>query len=431
MGITNEKYSTLEEYYNGISHRSIYSRCTYCGKCIENCTLLPQTSIKDTDSKKVIEDIIGYLKDGVLSEEVCEKVFKCASCGKCSDSCSLDIDILQIFEAVKMRLAKKGKIPEAVNHVMEIFDMWKVLSAIQISPSEIRWVNKASSSNQKADYLIFLGCTLPAFPHIVFSLLDILDRMNIDYIALAGGDLCCGFPLGPAAGMVAEAENKIKELTANIKAFSPKKVILACAGCYRLFTEMYPKLEFVEMDYEVQYYTEFLREKLKKEDFVKPLNKQIVLHESCMSRRTRVNESTKKLLEAIPGLKIINGGEICCGGTPMITFPELANMATNFIETLSAKVFDTKSDCLSNICQLCGMVYYPCKDKFSFDIIDIPTLVNLSLGGREYENKWLQYYKCKSIDELIDITRNNFEGNGFSEKQTEEILSRFFQLNNS
>jgi len=67
------------------------------------------------------------------------------------------------------------------------------------------------------------------------------------------------------------------------------------------------------MDFEVQYYTQFLSENLKNKDFVNPINKQIVLHDSCMSRHTKVNESTIKLLENIPGIKIIKGEDICCG----------------------------------------------------------------------------------------------------------------------
>jgi heterodisulfide reductase subunit D len=430
IDITGEKYSSLEDYYNSMERQSI-DKCTYCGDCIRNCTLLPQTSVKDNSPEEVIRKIIEFLKDGVFSDEVYEKVFKCASCGVCTESCNEDIDILPAFEAAKMKLAMIGKVPEAVNSVMGIYDMWKVLSAIQTRPSEVRWLSKAPSSPQRVENVVFLGCTLPAFPHIVFPFLDILDRMRIDYIALAGGDLCCGFPLGPAAGLVGEAEKKIQDLVTNVKTFSPKRVILPCPGCYRLFTEIYPKLNFLEMDFEIQYYTQFLSENLKNTDFVKPINKQIVLHDSCMSRRTKVNESTIRLLEDIPGIKISKGDDICCGGTPMLTSPQITqNMAPAFIENLSRKTLDTGSEYLSNICQLCDMTFHPCLDKFPFEIKDIPALINMSLGGREYENKWLQYWKCKSIDELIEMTRTNFEENSLSENIVKEILCPFFHFAN-
>jgi Fe-S oxidoreductase len=391
--------------------------------------MLPQTSVGEKDPKDIITKIVEYLREGRYTDEVFEKVFTCTSCGKCSDSCSLGIDVLPVFEAVKMKLAGEGKIPEAAKQVMGIYDMWKMLSAIQTKASETRWLTRVPEVPEPVRNVVFIGCTLPAFPHIALPMLDILDRMKVDYVALAGGEVCCGFPLGPSAGMAELAEKKIRKLVDSVRAFSPQRVILPCPGCYRLFTEIYPKLDFIRMDFEVVYFTDFLREHLRAEDFVRPLNKKIVLHESCMSRRTRMNRSTVELLRSIPGLTIVDGGEICCGGTPMITHPEVARqMAPHFIETLSAKTIETQSDCLSNICQLCSMTFYPCQDNLPFDLIDTTTLVSLSLGGKEYENQWPGFWRCKNIDELIGLTREAFEENGVSETEAKAFLSHFFRF---
>jgi heterodisulfide reductase subunit D len=424
----SEKYFSLEKYYDSHVKRDI-DKCTFCGDCITNCTLLPHTLVKDLDHQEVIRRIVEFLKDGKVTEEVFEKVYLCASCGVCTESCKEDIDVLLLFEAAKMKLARLGKIPESVHSVMGIYIMWKVLTAIQTKPSEVRWLNKAPSAPTQVENVIFLGCTFPAFPHIVFPLLDIMDRLKVDYVALAGGDLCCGFPLGPATGLVDEAEKKIKELVSNIKSFSPKKVILPCPGCYRLFTEIYPKLKFLDMDFEVQYFTDFLNEHLKITDFVKPVNKKIVLHDSCMSRRTKVNKSTVQLLERIPGIEISKAKDICCGGTPMLTSPQVfQSMGPAFIESLSMEVHNTGSDYLSNICQLCDMTFFPCMNKIPFEIKHIPGLINSSMGGREYENKWLQLWKCSSIDELIELTRENFEENHLPEQLAREVLRQFFHF---
>jgi len=420
----------MKDYYSDIARQSV-GRCDYCGNCIRNCLLLPQTPVKDCAPEDVIRKIMRFLNEGVVSEEAYQKIFRCSSCGACSDSCPEGIDILPAFEAAKMKFAELGRLPEAVDSVKGIYTMWRVLSALQTKPSEVRWLSKAPSRPRRTENVVFLGCTLPAFPHTVFAFLDILDRLGIDYIALAGGELCCGFPLGPAAGMVAESEEKARELVANMKAFSPKRVILPCAGCYRLFTELYPRLEFLELDFEVQYYAEFLGEKLKSTDFTRPLGKQIVLQDSCMTRRTKVNKSVRKLVEKIPGVKVISGQNICCGGTPMLTFPQMAqNLSTAFIETLIKETLDTGSDCLTNICQLCGMNFYPSMGKCPFDLKDVPTLINESIGGKEYENKWEQYWKCKSIDELIEVTRENFEENGLTEKEVRGILTYMFHFTN-
>jgi Fe-S oxidoreductase len=429
--VTAEKYSSMEEYYSDMARQS-FARCTYCGSCIRNCLLLPQTPGKGYPPEDLIRKIMKFVNEGVVSEEAYHKVFTCSSCGACSDSCPEGIDILPVFEAAKTKFAKLGKLPEAVQSIKGIYPMWRILSALQTKPSEVRWFGKAPSRPPRAENVVFLGCTLPAFPQTVFAFLDILDRLGTDYVALAGGELCCGFPLGPAAGMAAESEEMARDLVTNVKAFSPKRVILPCAGCYRLFTEIYPRLESLELDFDVQYYAEFLGEKLRSADFTRTLQKQIVLQDSCMTRRTKVNKSVRELVEKIPGVKVISGQNICCGGTPMLTFPQIApNLSAAFVETLVKETFDSGSDTLTNICQLCGMNFYPTAGDYLFDLRDVPTLVNESMGGKVYENKWVNYWRCKSIDQLVEVTRENFEANGFTEKEVRGVLPWIFHFANS
>ena len=154
--MASKKYSSMEDYYNNIVSQSV-DRCTYCGECIRNCPLLPQSPVKDKAPEEVIRKIIEFLKEGIISEEVYQKVFRCASCGTCSESCPEGIDILPVFEAAKIKLAKQGKVPDAVNFVMGIFGMWSVLSAIQTKSSEVRWLSSAPSRPRRTENVVFLG----------------------------------------------------------------------------------------------------------------------------------------------------------------------------------------------------------------------------------------------------------------------------------
>jgi len=427
--MSEPKYSSLEEYYDDIVRQTV-EECTLCGECIRDCPMLLLTPIKDKPPEEIMEKVINFLKVGVFSEEVYLLAFSCASCGYCSDSCPEGIDVLLAFEATKIRLAKLGKAPEAVNFVEAIPGMWRTLSALQTKPSEARWLTKVPPRPERTENVVFSGCTFSAFPHMLFPFLDVLERMGIDFVTLAGGELCCGFPCCPAAGKVKEAEGKARELVASVKAFSPKRVILPCAGCYNQFTKFYSR--FLDLDFEVQYYTQFLNDNLEKINFSKPLGKTVTLHESCMSRRARVHESVRELLDNIPGLKVVKGSTVCCGRTPQLTFPEAPErLGPTFVETLAEETVKTKADYLVNICQLCRMTFYPAIygwREYPFDLKDVPTLINESIGGREYEDKWEEYSRCKSIEEIIEKTRENFEANGFTEEQVRQVLPMFFSL---
>ncbi len=329
------------------------------------------------------------------------------------------------FEAARIRLPDLGRLLEAIHSMGEIASFGQTLSALQIKPSEMRWLTRAPSRPEKTENVVFTGCNLPQFPHTVFAFLDILERIGVDFVALSGGELCCGFPLFPAYGKVRESEKKARELVASLKAFSPKKVILPCAGCYHQINELYPK--FLNLDFEVQFYSQFLIEHLDKINFAKPLGKTVVFHDSCMSRRAGVNESVRKLLESVPDLKVVKSSTICCGGTPQLTFPQITRqLAHPFVEALAGEIKNNGADYLVNLCQICRMTSYPSIGRYSFGLKDVPNLINESMGGREYEDRWEKYGRCESVDEIIGKSRENFEANGLTEEEVRKVVSRFY-----
>ena len=57
---------------------------------------------------------------------------------------------------------------------------------------------------------------------------------------------------------------------------------------------------------------------------------------------------------------------------------------------------------------------------------DIAVLINEAMGGKEYEDKLEQCWKCESLDELIEKTRENFEANGYPEEMMRQILPHIF-----
>lgn len=424
--MSEPKYTSLEEYYNDIACQAV-EECTLCGECVRNCPVFPLTPVKEQAPEKIMEKVINFLKDGVFSEEVFYKAFSCASCGTCTGSCPRGINPLLVFEAARIRLANQGKLPDAVHSMGEIASVGRTLSALQIKPSQARWLTRVPSRPEKTETVVFTGCNLPQFPHTVFAFLDILERMAVDYIALSGGELCCGFPLFPAYGKVRESEERARKLVASLEAFSPKRVILICAGCYNQMNELYPR--FLDLDFDVQFYSRFLIDNLDEIKFTRPLEKTVLFHDSCMSRRAGVNDSVRRLLESVPGLKVIKAQDICCGGTPQLTAPEITQkLAPLFVEGLAEQTIKTGADYLVNLCQVCRMTFYPTIGKYSFGLKDVPSLINESMGGREYEDRWEEYGRCGSVDEVMEKSRENFEANGIAEKEVRKTVTHFYSF---
>jgi heterodisulfide reductase subunit D len=399
--------------------------------------MIPLTPLKDKAPEDIMQKMIDFLKVGVYSEEAYLKAFACAGCGYCSDFCPQGIDPLLVNEAAKIKLHEQElKPPHREERVLTGRDLkpYDIFAALQTKSNEIRWLKRAPSRPEQVENVVFLGCFPPSLvPDRTFAFLDILERMGVDFTALAGGELCCGAGFCPVEGKVREAEGKARELVACMQAFSPQRVILVCPGCYRQFAEFISN--FLDLDFEVQFCTQFLSDNLDKIKFTKPLEKTVTLHDSCaLVRRCKDPVSPRKLLRAIPGLKLvemehIKADTLCCGGLAKINYPEMGRVLG---KTLIGEALKTGADYLTSVCHGCEETLYPYIRKYpSLVLKDIVTLINEAIGGREYEDKLDKYWRYESIDKIIETSRDIFEEHGFTEDEMKQILPSIFSFSDS
>jgi hypothetical protein len=48
------------------------------------------------------------------------------------------------------------------------------------------------------------------------------------------------------------------------------------------------------------------------------------------------------------------------------------------------------------------------------------------MGGREYEDKLQKLWDCNSVAEIIEISRENFTANGYTEEEMKNIIPLLF-----
>jgi len=428
--MTEVRYSSLEELWEA-KEKEILTTCIQCGECVSTCPIFSISSIKDKDPAEIAEKMFSVLEDGTPSDEAYLKSFSCMLCGNCLDTCPQGLNPMDFNQAVRHRLVEQGKeIPEALGLLFPNKDPFlpKILSGIQMKPSDARWLNEAPRNPEKKEVVFFMGCSALAVPDKSFALIDILERMEIDFAALIGGKLCCGI-CNMFAGRLKEADSLAKNLIKNIKAFSPEKFVVMCPACYDMLKNVIS--QYVAFDFEVQLVSRFLGDNLDRLKFTTPLNKKVTLHDPCpLSRGFRDDMSLRKIIRALPGVDLVemehNQQEsLCCGSLAGFTYPEYAG---NFAQALMEEGKATKADIMINTCNFCHVTLCALGDKYPFELTDLTSLVNMAQGGNNYEDKFRKYWGYKDLDKILADSKECIEASNLDVNLLKQLLPVVFQL---
>ena len=424
------QYASLKKLFEDME-KEIIANCVQCGDCIDVCPVFSISSLNELEPSEVAEKMFEVLKDGTVFDEAYIKAFSCTGCAKCIEVCPQGLDPMIFHQVVQNRLVALGEsLPEGLGIFLPGKEPFlpDILNSIQMKPSDARWLSEAPPDSEKKEVVLFMGCATLATPDKNFALIDILEKMGIDFAALIGGKLCCGVP-NMLAGQLKKADSLSRNLIKNINAFSPEKLVVTCPTCYNQFKKVIPQI--VSSDFEVQFISTFLNDNLDKLKFTTPLNKKLTLHEPCpLARESKDDLSIRKIIKALPGVELIemehNREEsLCCGGAAGLTYPEYAG---KFSHDLMEEGKAAKVDGMINICPFCHLSLYPLGNQYSFELTDLASLINEAQGGRRYENKLQKYWSYKDLDKILEESKEYIKESNFSQKMMEQILPLLFHL---
>lgn len=377
-------------------YREQIFQCSRCGFCQAGCPVFEAT-LNFTYStrgkmlllKEVIEGSVEF------SQELTDVFYNCTTCQACTYSCPSGIKGNEIVEWFRKKLNENGLVPTPLLEVKDsVLKTGNVFASareerIEIYPPLLRQKAQKGELKSKVGTLLFMGC-LPSYldMKIVPSLIKGLDAAEINYTTLCIEESCCGLPLFLMGSN--EFESEAEKLMEKMMSTGAREVVTPCAGCYKTFTNLYPKnIEFgLEVYHTVLYFDKLLNEgKIK---FSREIEKKTTYHDPCdLGRASGIFDEPRRILKNIPGVEYVEMARNrlesrCCGGggglqayDPEMAIKLAAERVRDAIEVGAELIISACPACKDNLRK--GALAIRKQERVKIDVMDITEIVAKSL----------------------------------------------------
>ena len=414
---------TLQAYLQREAE-SLTGACTTCGKCVEVCPVAAQTPGVTAEPKAVVASVVDFLRGGRLTEAAARWVDRCTGSGECLPACPEHINPRKMLSIAVSRL-RGERTAEGVNPQAEFFRRMSqtihLLVGLQMHPDRFRAVTGHAGQARQADVVFYLGCNVLRTPHIIFTVLDLLDLLGVDYVVLGGVANCCGIIHLKFKGDVAGAGAVTGNTLEKIADFKPATALHWCPSCVLHLGET--TAGFRPVEFEWAHVTRFLAERLPAlRPRMRPVRARAAFHKH--DGGLDVARDVRSLLAAIPGLEIVEIDDratwsYTCGPLGLNLAPEMkAAVHRELLDAAKAAQVDLLVD-LYHSCHrdLCGF-----EEEYPFRIVNWTTVLAESLGLPSHEDRFKRYRLMNDVRAVLDDARDFIAANGLDPRTVEEIL---------
>ncbi len=366
LGIDHLNLKHLE-YYDE------FFTCAYCAYCVNNNAACPTfLSVRHeivTGRGKMIT--ARNLAQGLLRKEeglnaLAEGLFQCTFCGACEQECVVDIPLMEVYTELKGLLQDRlpvetRKIFQNLSSKFNIYGMdqadrnfWN----FDVEDIYERMVNKP----EEVGY--FIGCVASYMGRAAgapVAILKLVSHANEKISIFSPTENCCGNPylLG---GCQEKAKELAKQNVAEIKKLGIKTLFVSCAGCYRVFSQEYPKLLGEELPFKVITHMEYILGLIKEEKLnllsLTPI--KVSYKDPCeLGRHCGVYDIPRELIDSLPGVENLElpdnrENALCCGAGGLVK-ANYPNIAKDVSFKLIQQMEETGTELCLNACPSCQL----------------------------------------------------------------------------
>jgi heterodisulfide reductase subunit D len=361
--------------------------CLDCGKCTVVCPVAQCDS--DFNPRLIIQKRLAR-KNWDHNDE---SIWSCLNCLMCYERCNYRVEFPDFIHSLRAESVKSGTHIQC-SHSGILQSTMHIMAKRGIRQERLSWLPEDINLTEQSDTRFFVGCA-PYFDVVfkdlgvktldgVIGALRLLNEAKIPFNLLAN-ERCCGRDL-----LLQGDKEGFRELArANIEEFEKhdvKRIITYCPECYACLKLEYPKLDN-KLAIEVTNIFELISPILKdKKINLKKVEETVTYQDPCtLGRGFRIFDQPRQLLEAVPGLKLVemaNNREtsLCCGANPWA----YCNTVNQQIQKKRlAQAQDTRGEKLITACPKC-QIHLKCAQKSQANQvsqIEIQDLASFAAGA--------------------------------------------------
>lgn len=314
--------TTLETLLEQPEGRRILS-CIQCGICAGTC---PYGEHMDYPPRRMI----SMLRRGLMEEVFkSDSMLRCVACYSCMTKCPRGIRLSDVLLPLvkEQTLMRTPEMPAELQRSLQNTLRYGNPMG-ESSRKRAQWVSTTGTPvpimaeiRRPVDVLWFVECYTSYYSRgqdNSRATARLFNALGIDFAILGNEEKCAG-----DCGQLTWESGLFETLTDyNMEIFRKyrfNRIVTADTHAYNAFQIRYPMYGF---NYKLEHTTPFLARYVEqlKPKLKKPLNLTVTYHDSCcLGRRAGFYEEGRTLLQAIPGLKMVEMvhnrmNSICCGG---------------------------------------------------------------------------------------------------------------------
>lgn len=407
--------------------QDLTSQCTRCGKCVEVCPTLRSDSVPPSGAmpEEVITGVVTFLRGGALSDPARVWAEVCMGSGECITACPEHINprlmLTIVASRIKAAKSERGENPTAA-YFKRMSQIINLAAGMQMSPEQYRRLTGRAGSPERSDIVMYLGCNVLRTPVIAFSLLDILDRLGVEYAVLGGVANCCGLVHLKLEGDVQGMEAITSRTIDKMAALNPRTVLQWCPSCVLQFEETVQG--FRPYPFEFRHVSDFLVDQLDRLRalFVQAVPRRVALHRH--DGGLGIAQKVEQLLSSVPGLEIVSIEEhydwaYSCG--PGALGNVAAAREASHRQTLRSAV-EAGAEVLVTQYHTCHRDLAAFEGQYPLEVKNWTTLLAMALGLPEHEDRYKRYKLHDNINAILADAKEFIEANNLDMSAIREIL---------